>query len=143
MITIDTWKNGAKNGLKTAAMILKIIVPVYVLVTLLGHTPVIGWIAGWFEPVMRLTGLPGEAALAFVTGSLVSVYAALGIVAAMNLSWYQVTVLAVMLNISHELLVESAVLKKTGIKVWPIVILRLVGAFAAGMLLNQIGRWVL
>ena len=143
MITVQTWKNGVTNGLTTTWMLLKIIIPVYVALTILNHTPVVGWVAGFFESFMGLTGLPGEAAIAFVTGALINVYAAMGMILAMNLDWYQMTILAVMLNISHELIVEAAVLKKTGIRVWPILVIRLGGAFLAGMLMNLAGRvWV-
>ena len=54
MITAQTWKNGAVNGLSTSYMLLKIIIPVYALVTILNHTPVIGWVARYFEPAMNL-----------------------------------------------------------------------------------------
>ena len=140
MVTLDTWKRGSINGLRTSWMLLKIMVPVYAAVTLLGHTPVIGWTSRIFEPLMSLTGLPGEAAIAFATGSLINIYAAMGIILAMNLNWYQMTIMAVMLNFSHELIVEAAILKKTGITVWPIITLRVVGAFAVAMLMNALGR---
>lgn len=121
------------NGLRTSAILLKVILPVYVIVTILNHTPVMNWLAGFFEPAMNLAGLPGEAAVVFTAGALINIYVALGILVALNLDPYQVTTLAIMCNICHELPVETAILKKTGVTVWPLLLLRLVGAMAAGV----------
>jgi len=139
MITTKTWKNGSINGLKTSFMLLKIILPVYAAVTILGHTPAISWISRFFEPVMRITGLPGEAAIAFITGALVNIYAAVGIIIALDLTPWQITIIAVMLNISHELIVESAILKKIGVNFFPILVIRLACSFLIGGVLNLIG----
>ncbi len=139
MITTQTWKKGSINGLKTSFMLLKIILPVYAAVTILSHTPVISWISRFFEPVMRITGLPGEVAIAFITGAVVNIYAAVGIIIALDLTTWQITTIAVMLNISHELIVESAILKKVGINIFPILMIRLGCSFLIGSLLNIIG----
>lgn len=139
MVTLGTWKKGALNGLKTSLMLLKIILPVFTAVTILGHTPVIAWLSKLFAPIMNFVGLPGEAALAFVTGAFVNIYIAIGITIALHLSPWEMTTLAIMLNLSHELFLESAILKKTGITVWPIAVMRLMNAFLAGALMNLIG----
>lgn len=141
MITVQTWKRGAANGLKTWLMLMKVILPVYVCVTVLGHTPVIAWTSELFAPVMGLTGLPGEAAIAFLTGALINSYAAIGIIIALPLTPWQLTTLALMLNLCHELFVETAVLKKIGITVWPVVAVRIGGALLIGVLMNITGRW--
>ena len=140
MITINTWKTGTVNGLKTSLSLLKIIIPVYAVVSILGHTPVIPWLSNLFAPLMNFTGLPGEAAIAFVTGALVSMYAAIGIIAALNLTPFQITTLAVMLNFAHELIVETAVLKKAGIAIGPVLTIRFLSAFLVGGLMNVIGQ---
>lgn len=140
MITARTWTNGLKNGLTTSGKLLRVILPVYAVVVVLGHTPVMGWLASAFEPVMRLAGLPGEAAVAFVSGAVVSMYAAVGITAALNLDAYQVTTLAVMLNLCHELPLETAILKKTGVKAWPVVLVRLGAAFLVGAAMHAVGN---
>lgn len=136
MITSQTWKRGAWNGLKTSGALLQVIIPVFAVVSILSHTPVINWIAEICEPVMNVAGLPGEAAIAFVTGVLVSMYAAVAIIIALSLTPWQITTLAVMLTICHELVMENAVIKKTGASVWPFVLLRLSGAFLVGGLMN-------
>ena len=139
MITRATWRNGFADGLKTLFSLLKVIVPVFAAVKLLEHTPVIKWISQAGDPLMRFVGLPGEAALAVATGMLLNFYAALGIIIALGLSAWQITILGVMLSCCHELVLESAVVKKAGIPAWPILGIRLATAFAAGALLKLIG----
>lgn len=141
MVTVNTWKRGASNGIKTSLMLLKIIIPVYAAVTIIAHTPLMEAISGFFAPLMNFTGLPGEAAIAFVTGAFINIYIAIGIIIALNLSPWELTTIAIMLNLSHELFVETAVIKKTGISIWPIVVLRLASAFLAGGMMNLTGRY--
>jgi len=142
LITRNTWRNGFADGVKTFLSLLKVILPVFAAVKLLEHTPVLQWISAAGDPLMQFVGLPGEAALAVATGMLFNFYAALGIIIAMGLSAWQITILAVMLSCCHELVLESAVVKKTGISAWPIVGIRLATAFAAGALMNLAGNLV-
>jgi hypothetical protein len=139
LITAKTWKNGFANGLKTSFLLLKVIIPVFALIKVLEHTPVIGWIAQYCDPLMRFVGLPGEAALAVVTGMFLNFYAAIGIIIALGLTAWQVTIIAVILSCCHELVIETAIVKKTGIRAWPILGIRLATAFGAGVLLNVFG----
>ena len=140
MITAKTWKNGFLDGLKTSFMLLKVIIPVFALIKVLEHTPVIGWISQFCDPLMRFVGLPGEAALAVVTGMFLNFYAAIGIIIALGLTAWQVTIIAVILSCCHELVIETAIIKKTGIHAWPILGIRLVTALGAGAILNLFGK---
>jgi len=142
VITKDTWKNGFTDGLKTSLTLLKVILPVFAVVKILEHTPVIGWMSKLFDPLMRFVGLPGEAALAVVTGMLFNFYAALGIILALDLSAWQITIMAVILSCCHELVLETAIIKKTGISAWPILGIRLFTAFTAGAVMNLVGDLV-
>jgi len=143
LITKDTWQRGFADGLKTFLSLLKVILPVFAVVKLLEHTPVIKWISTAGDPLMQFVGLPGEAALAVATGMFFNFYAALGIMIALGLSAWQITILAVMLSCCHELVLESAVIKKTGISALPILSIRLATAFTAGALMNLAGNLVL
>ena len=140
MITAKTWKNGFTNGLKTSFLLLKVIVPVFTLIKILENTPVIGWISQFCDPLMGFVGLPGEAALAVVTGMFLNFYAAIGIINALGLTAWQVTIIAVILSCCHELVIETAIVKKTGIRAWPILGIRLATALGAGVILNLFGK---
>jgi spore maturation protein SpmB len=140
LITKDTWKNGFTDGIKTSLALLKVVIPVFAVVKVLEHTPIIGWIAKIGDPLMRFVGLPGEAALAVVTGMFFNFYAALGIILALGLSTWQITIMAIILSCCHELVLETAIIKKTGISAWPILGIRLITAFTAGAVMNLLGN---
>ncbi len=142
MITSDTWKKGLGDGFRTSLSLLKVIIPVFAVIKVLEHTAVIGWISQACDPLMDLLGLPGGAALAIVTGMLFNFYAAIGIILALNLTTWQITIMAVMLCCCHELVLETAIIKKTGMSAWPILIIRLVTALTAGMMMNLVGQMV-
>lgn len=128
--------NGIRSGLKTLWMLTKVIVPVYFLVTLLGYTPILTMLAQVFEPVMVLFGLPGEAALALVLGNVLNLYAGIGVIVTLGLTTKQMTIMALMLSFSHSLVVETAVIKKTGMKGYISVAIRICLACATGIIGN-------
>lgn len=135
---MDSTKRGFKKGLITLWRLTKIIVPVYFFVTFLKMTPILGIISLWFEPAMKLIGLPGEASLVLVLGNFVNLFAGIGAIASLNLDIKQITILAVMLSFSHNLLLESAVAKRTGVSLFIVVSIRLILAIISGLMLNII-----
>lgn len=135
---MESTKRGFKKGLITLWRLTKIIVPVYFFVTFLKMTPLLGLISSWFQPTMKLIGLPGEASLALVLGNFINLYAGIGVITSLSLNIKQITILAVMLSFSHSLLLESAVAKRTGVSLFIVVLIRLVLAIASGVVLNII-----
>lgn len=131
-----TIKNGFKKALTTYIDLLKIIIPVYFLVTFLKYTGVIEIIAKWFSPVMIYLGLPGEAMLALLTAYLLNMYAGLAVIAGIDLGVKEITILGVMIGIAHSMIIESAVFKKINVNIIKINILRTVMAILAGFVLN-------
>lgn len=134
---------GFQKSLRLLWLLVKIIVPVSCLVALLDHYGIIDQIATIFTPVMRLFGLPGEAAISLLLGFLVNIYAAMGAIAAISLTPQQITVLAVIIGICHELPVETIVCRYTGLRIPVSIALRLTTAVAAGITLNLIYSAVL
>lgn len=135
---IESIKRGFKKGLLTLWRLAKIVVPVYFLITFLKMTPILGIISSWFEPAMRLVGLPGEASIVLVLGNFVNLYAGIGAITSLSLTGKQITILAVMLSFSHSLLLESAVAKKTGVSLSLVLSIRLFLAIVSGIILNII-----
>jgi hypothetical protein len=115
-----------------------VIVPVYFLVAILSRYEGLDRLAAFFEPAMKLFGLPGQAALVLVLGNIVNLYAALGAIAAINLTSGQLTIIALMLGFSHSLLVESAVVKQAGVPIRLILPLRLGMMIAVGLVAGQL-----
>ena len=138
MVTVDTFKKGFINGLKTLWILSKVLIPVYLIVTLIGMTPIIDWISVLFRPVMFLFGLPGEADIVLVLGNSLNLYAALGAIASLTLTVKQITILAVMLAFSHSLIVETAIFKKLRVSGTKIVSLRIGLSLLSGIFLNII-----
>ncbi len=135
---INSIKSGFWTGVRTTGMLARVIVPVYFIVAILSRYGGLEQIAHFFEPVMHIFGLPGEAALVLVLGNVVNLYAALGAIVAISLTSGQLTVLALMLGFSHSLFVESAVVKKTGVPIRVILPLRLGMMILVGMIAGQL-----
>jgi hypothetical protein len=111
-------------------------IPVYLLIEILKLTPALDYISHAFEPLMVYFGLPGKAAIAYVTGSFINLYAALAIIAGLDLSSRQVTILAIMLGISHSQIMESAILAKMKARpVW-VTTSRVVFSLVCGFILH-------
>lgn len=138
MITLDTFKRGFVNGFKTLWLLSRVLVPVYLLITLIRLTPLIDWISVAFKPIMFLFGLPGEAAIVLVLGNTLNMYAALGAIASLSLTIKQITILAVMLAFSHSLIVETAIFKKLRVPISKIVAFRISLGLLSGVILNLI-----
>lgn len=122
-------------AITTGLWILKITVPVSFCVLLLKLTGWLPLIATVFEPLFAMFGMPGEAALVFVTACLVNIYAAIAVIETLGLSGHTVTILALMCLICHNLPVEGAVQKKTGTPLWHVLMIRLGCSFAGALLL--------
>ena len=129
-------KEGSRKGIRTAVWLLAIMIPISGAVNVLRQVGVLGWIAGWLEPVMKLVGLPGETAIAFIIGVALNIYSAIAAMGPMALTEREVTILALICLISHNFPVEATVQHKAGTKGWRIVGLRLAASAAAGIALN-------
>jgi len=85
---------------------------------------------------MRFLGLPGEAALVFISGALLNNYSAIAVAGSLDLSLREFAVLAIMSLSAHNLLVETAVMRKAGSSAPKMVVLRVAAAVAAGWAYN-------
>ena len=108
-------KNSLEASLRSAALILKLIIPLYILADLLLYFDLLKYISFLFEPITSFLHLPPEAAISIAGGMLLNVYAAIAFAAPLGLTPYQWTILGIFLGICHSLIVESAIMKKLGI----------------------------
>lgn len=127
------------KALQTALWILKITLPVSLGVSILNYYGLIELLTRHLTPAFNLIGLSGEAALPFITGILLNIYSVIAVVSQLSLDMREVTIIAVMSLIAHNLIIETTIQSKTGSKVWHMVVLRMGTAFIAAALLN----WVL
>ncbi|GAB1404412.1 nucleoside recognition domain-containing protein [Lentimicrobium sp.] len=126
------------RGLKTAWWLIKITLPVSFGVMLLQYFGLLELIATYTTPLFKWVGLPGVAAIVFITSIFTNIYSVVAILAMLNLPMREGIILANMCLISHGFIIESAVLKKTGSRVSHMLLLRVAGSFTVAFLLNQI-----
>ncbi len=129
---------GFRKGVSTFWTLMKIMVPVYVVVSVLGHTPVLPAVSRFFEPFMGIWHLPGEAALALLLGHVVGLYAALAVIAVGGWDPVSVTVAGVILGISHSLVMEGAIFRKMRAPAMLVVSLRIITGWTLGWVVATI-----
>lgn len=134
----STILKGFKSGLSVTWELGIVIIPVYFLVTLLKYSPVLPWLSSHMVPFMKLLGLPGEASLPLVLGIFLTQYAAIGAILPLHMSVREITIISAMTLLCHSLPMETAISKKTGVKVFPLVMVRIVSAVLAGMFFNLV-----
>jgi hypothetical protein len=131
-------QRGLRKGAATAFGLVKVVFPLYVLVNFLKDSGLLAKMAIFFAPLMKFVGLPGEAALAILAGNIGNIYAGLAVIGPLGLSPKQVTVVGLMLGLSHSLIVEAAVIHRMGARPVPISLFRFFLSATAGLILNAV-----
>jgi len=131
-------KTALPQGMKTAIWLLKLTIPVSFAVFLLDFFGILNVIAGWVAPLFKLIGLSGQASIVLITSFFTNIYSVIAVMTTLGFGFREGTILAVMCLISHALIVETAIQKKTGSAPWRMVITRLSASFIAAYLLNLI-----
>ena len=123
---------------KTCIWLLKITIGVSVLILFMRYFKILPWLSATLGPLFNHFGLPGEAALAYVSGYFVDMYAMLAIAGSMDLTARAITILGVMSLCSHNMITETAVQGKTGANPVRVVITRTLAGFVLAFVLNLI-----
>ena len=111
-------------------------VPVYIFIMILSEIGVVERLANLFSPLMIYFGLPGEASLVIVSGWTINLYGAVAVLAGLNFTVRQTTILAVMLGFSHSLLLETAIINRMKGCPWTLLALRISVGLISGIILN-------
>jgi hypothetical protein len=127
-----------RNALKTAIWIIRIIIPVSFVVTLLDFYGVIEWISAYTAPLFQLIGLQGNAAIVYFSSLFLPLYAPIAIIATLPLTLREITILALMCLITHNLPIECALQRRSGTPFWQTLVIRLTFSILGGILLNLI-----
>jgi len=125
-----------EKGLRTTWTLARIVFPITLIISVLKFTPVISVLTGLLEPFMEIFGLSGNAAIVLVLGNVLNLYAAVGAVLSMEMTVKQVFILAVMLSFSHNLIVETAITTKIGVKPWIMALIRIGMGFLFALSIN-------
>ena len=135
---VSSVKEILPKTLKTCLWLVRITVLVTLGVLFLEYFNILPYISELLSPVFNLMGLPGEAALAYVSGYFVNVYSAIAVMATLNLDIRTVTILAAMILAAHNMITETAVQKKTGSSAVRMVLVRTISSLIIGYTLNLI-----
>ncbi len=132
-------KDGIIKGLKTVLMLLKILIPIYLLVVLIKYSPVMPWLQDVAAPVMKIFRLPPEAAVPVVTGLFSDEYGVVAALGGFNFSMAAITTIAMIALAAHSLPVEAAVAQKIGLPAGVMVLMRIGTAIFTGILVGWLG----
>lgn len=135
-VLLAEFKPVIRQSLRTAFWLVSIMVPVSLGVSILDYTGILQQIAGVLDPAFSLLGVRGEGALVFITGIFLNVYSAIAVMTSLSFDVREMTILAMMSLISHNLITELLILKKTGSNPWRMLILRLSMSVLGAVMLN-------
>lgn len=131
-------KAAIKPSFKTISWLLKIMIPVSLGVKILEYLGVLEWIAELIKPVFAYWGLPGESALVILSAFLLNIYSAIAIIDSLDFTIREITIMSIIVLIAHNLIIETAVQKKTGSSPLSMLSVRIITALVAGLAFNFI-----
>ncbi len=132
-------KTGFIKAIKTAFMLLKIVLPIYALVVIFRYSPGMALLQDLFSPAMKLFNLPGDAIIPIITGFFTDEYGTIAVLSQLNLTAAQITTVAMIVLVAHSVPVEAAIAQKVGLNFVKFTTLRLVMAILIGLLIGWMG----
>jgi Fe2+ transport system protein B len=130
-------KGGLKKGWEGFFWMFKIIVPVSFFTALLEYSGLLNTLNLVLEPAMGVLNLPPIAALPLVVGMLTGIYTGIAAMVVLPLTIDQMTLIAVFLLISHNLIQEAIIQAKSGLGALKATLVRLAASFAAVIVVSQ------
>ena len=135
---IECFRLAMPASWKSTKWLLKLMIPISLAVTLMQHFGILAWIATWINPLFVHFGLPGESAVAFISGATAGTYAGIAAMMSIPLTMKQASILALMIALCHALPMECAVNKKTGSSFWNMGAIRIIMALICAFCFNII-----
>jgi spore maturation protein SpmB len=129
---------GALKGLKTWLMLLKVMLPVYILVVLVKYSPLMPFLVDAFAPMMGFLNLPGEAAAPIIAGVFSDEYGCIAAMRGFSFDATAVTTIAMVNLCFHSIPVESAINSRIGFAVWRIILFRFCLAVVVGLAVSRL-----
>ena len=136
--TKEILRTALPSAFKTVAWLLSLMIPISLLVTLLQYYGIISLAAGLLNPLFHLLGLSGECAFVFLTSIFLNIYSAIAVIASLSLSIREITIVALMCLISHNMIIETIIQNKTGSSGIKMVFIRLFSSIIGALLLNYL-----
>ncbi len=130
-------KTGTQKGWHGFVWMLKIIVPISFLTVLLEYSGWINKINFILEPCMNLLSLSPIAALPLIVGMLTGIYGGIAAMAVLPLTTNEMTLIAIFLLISHNLIQEGIIQSQSGLKPFKATLFRLAASVVTVMIVSR------
>lgn len=124
---------GVQKGWTGFVWMLKILVPISFLSMLLEYSGVLYRLNAVLEPAMGILSLPPMAALPLVIGIVTNIYGGIAAMVMLPLTMEQMTLIAIFLLISHNMIQEGIIQAKSGIHPIKATVIRLVASVVTVM----------
>lgn len=134
-----TIKDGAIKGVKTAFLLLKIVLPIYAAVVLIKYSPVMTFLQDIFSPAMKFFHLPGDGIVPLITGFFTDEYSTIAVMSTFDFTTAEITTIAMFVLVAHSIPVEAAIAQKIGMSAVKFTVFRILCAIAVGLLVGWIG----
>ncbi|MBI5589870.1 MAG: iron transporter [Deltaproteobacteria bacterium] len=137
----DTAKSGIMSGIEKGwsgyVWLLKILIPISFLTLLLDYSGLIQRTDFMLAPVMKLINMPAAAAIPLVVGMLTGIYGGIAAMIVLPFSVNQMTLIAIFLLISHNLVQEGMVQGRSGLRPLKATAIRLAASIATVIAVAQ------
>jgi Fe2+ transport system protein B len=130
-------KTGTQKGWHGFVWMLKIIVPISFLTVLLEYSGWINQINFILEPCMNLLSLSPIAALPLIVGMLTGIYGGIAAMAVLPLTTHEMTLIAIFILISHNLIQEGIIQSQSGLKPFRATLFRLAASVVTVMIVSR------
>jgi hypothetical protein len=127
---------GVKKGWGGFVWMLKIIVPISFLTVLLEYSGWINKINFILEPCMNFLSLSPIAALPLIVGLLIGIYGGIAAMVVLPLTTNEMTLIAIFLLISHNLIQEGIIQSQSGLKPFKATLFRLAASIVTVMIVS-------
>jgi len=130
-------KGGVRKGWDGFVWMAKIIIPVSFLTALLEYSGLLYQLNSVLGPVMKVLNLPPMAALPLVVGMLTGIYAGIAAMVVLPLTAEEMTLIAVFIMISHNLIQEAIIQAKSGLGAVKATLVRLTASVVTVIIVSQ------
>jgi hypothetical protein len=130
-------KGGFRKGWEGFIWMAKIIVPISFLTALLEYSGLLYKLNWILEPAMDILHLPPVASLPLVVGILTGIYTAIAAMAVLPLTVEEMTLIAIFVMISHNMIQEAIIQAKSGLGATKATLIRLTASVVTVIIAAQ------
>ena len=116
---------GSRKGWSGFTWMLKILAPISLLTAIFEYSGLINRIDFLLTPVMGFLSMSPKAALPIIAGMLTGIYGGIASMAMLNLTMKEMTLIAVFILISHNLIQEGIIQGMSGLNIFKATVVRL------------------